>query len=386
MSKVDEYARSGIAAINEQRFDDAIESFQHALELEPDRPDMNNALGMAFLHKGAPGEAVPYLERAVELAESYPDDEHADMKVHFLTALATAYQLFDQVPEATALLERTVERFPDPVDARLQLGQLLLTSCQLADGLAVYEALATHPGLDEHGHEAAQTVHDAARAFLESTDEPDIFLRAHRDSYTSYFDDIAASQETWYAEAARMAPPVEDDGEPRPYIPEGARPYAMIRVDLVNPENGEVAGVYSDTEPMIVAVEGLEPLAQIPIMFPWKSNELDVWVCSQVPWHWLTITVQFEEAMSPEARIDAIDPIIGEWYLAGYNGDFGEREEGRFHYVTDPEMVGDRAITYTVDLGRTRYEAIESLLDRLARLGEQKPIRRILLGNGYLPD
>lgn len=386
MSKVDEYARNGIAAINEQRFDDAVEAFAKALELEPDRPDMNNALGTAYLHRGEVGNALPYLQSAVELAEDYSDAEHADMKVHFLTGLATAYQLSDQIDAASHVLQQTVERFPDQVEPLLQLGQLLLTSCQLEAGLAVYDKLASHPGLDGEGHKAAQTVRDAAKALLDSTDEPDIFLRAHRDSYASYFDDIAASQETWYAEAARMAPPTEDDGEPRPFIPEGARPYAMIRVDLVNPENGEVAGIYSDTEPMIVAVQGLEPLAQIPIMFPWKAHELDIWVCTQVPWHWLTITVEFERPMSPEERIDALDPLIGEWYLAGYNGDFGERETGRFHYITDPEMVGERAITYTVDLGRTRYEAIESLLDRLSRLNDKTPIHRILLGNGYLPD
>jgi len=385
MPTLDDFAQGGIAAINERRFDDAIEQFTKALELAPDRPDMNNALGMAYLHRGEVGSAVPHLEKSVTLAEAFPDADHADMKLHFLSSLATAYQLADRIADARRVLADTARRFPESRDTKLQLGQLLLTSCLLEEGLAVYGGLATDPAFDDDEKAAAQAVHDAARALLDSVDDTaDVFLRAHQDSYVTYFDDVASEQPTWYAEAARMTR--GDDGEPKPVLTTGARPYAMTRVDLVNPATGEVAGVYSDTEPMIVAVEGLEPLAQLPIMFPWKGAAVETWVCTQVPWHWMTITVQLAEATTDEARVAAIDPVFGEWYLAGFNGDFGDADKGRFHYIGPPDTVGDRAVAYTVDLGRAGYEAIEDLVQRLAKLSTTTPVRRVLFGNGYLPD
>ena len=136
---------------------------------------------------------------------------------------------------------------------------------------------------------------------------------------------------------------------------------------------------------MIVTVEGLEPLAQHRVMVPWTEHAFEVWVCSQCPWHWLTITVQFDDADTEETLIEAIDPMIADWYIAGYNGDFGTREAGRFHYISDPELVGDRAVCYTMDLGRAGFDCIRSLMNRLHVLHTQRPIRRVLFGSDRLP-
>jgi hypothetical protein len=70
--------------------------------------------------------------------------------------------------------------------------------------------------------------------------------------------------------------------------------------------------------------------------------------------------------------------------LAGFNGDFGEKESGRFHYITDPELITDHAVNYRVDLGRARFEAIESLLTRLEALHITSPIDCVLFGQGKL--
>lgn len=244
----------------------------------------------------------------------------------------------------------------------------------------MYDALADFAGVDAERRKAARAVVDASRALLDSEEDPSVFLRAHQGSYKAYFDEVAGEQPGWYAEAARMHK--ADNGEIKPILPQGARPYAMSRVDLVDPSSGEVASIYSDTEPMIVSVEGLEPLAQLPIMFPWRGWSFETWVCSQCPWHWLTVTVQFRDRVPEEA----LDTVIADWYLAGYNGDFGDKDAGRFHYVTSPIPYGSTTVSYTVDLGRARYEAIEALLKRLTVLHERHPIRRVLLGQGHLPD
>ena len=173
------------------------------------------------------------------------------------------------------------------------------------------------------------------------------------------------------------------DGEPVAIVADGARPYALTRVDLVNPVDGTVSGVYSEQEPMIVAIEGLEPLAEAGIVFPWNDWPFDVGVCTRCPWHWLHITVQFASKVD-EAQLTELDGLFGDWYLAGYNGEFGDSDSGRFHYISDPEPLSERAVSYTVDLGRARYEAIPRLLQRLTVLHDKLPLERVNFGYSRL--
>ena len=137
-----------------------------------------------------------------------------------------------------------------------------------------------------------------------------------------------------------------------------------------------------------MALSGLEPLAQVPVMLPWDGGwPYEVWVCSRSPWHWLGITVQFEEpAATEDALVDRIDELIGQWYLSGYNGEFGDADSGRFHYIGDPEPMSPQALGYVVDLGRARFEAIPALLNKLAVLHDRAPIKRVLFGYGRLPE
>ncbi len=380
---LDEHARAGLRAIEERRYDDAITSFQKVLELEPDRPDMNHALGMAYVHRGDVGNAIPHLEAAVRLAEPYQAPEHQPLKLEFHMSLATSYQLMDEVQRARGALEEVIRRWPDHVEARLQLGQLLLSTCQLEDGLQVYKDAADY--LDKEQREAAEALVGSAEAFIESEHDADVFLRGHQESYVSYFDEVAKSQPTWHAEAMRAS---MVNGEPQPVLADGARPYALSRVDLVNPADNTVSGVYSEQEPMIVALHGLEPLAQAPVMLPWKGGwPFETWVCTRSPWHWLGIIVQFQEpADSDEALVGRVDELIGDWYLQGFNGDFGSEDRGYFHYIGDPEVMGNRAVAYAVDLGRSGFEAIPALLSKLTVLHERAPIQRVLFGFARLPD
>lgn len=401
MPTLDEYARAGIQAINDRKYDVAIDSFKSAIALDPTRPDMNNALGMAYVHRGEVGTALPYLETSVALARGFDLPEHQEMRRHFHMALATAYELLDRALDAERILQEAVASWPTVPEPRIQLGQVQLAAGQLDDGLATYDALATFEGLDEDGRDAAEAVSGSVRAYLESEADGSAFLRAHADTYRQYFDEVSRQpvEQGWYAEAARMARGA--DGEIRPLIPQGARKYAMQRVDLVNPNDGNAMEVHNAQEPMITAVNGLEPLAQVSVLVPWKGSDpatmgvaraartghpFEVWVCTRCPWHWLPITVQFHEAATEDVLVDDLDQVMGEWYLAGFNGEFGDKDSGRFHFITDPEPISDRAVSYTVDLGRARYEAIESLLKRLVGLNERRAIRRVLLGKGHLLD
>ncbi len=392
MADFHQLAQAGLAAINEGRYDDAIEAFTGALDIEPDRPDMTNALGMSYLHRGEVVTAIPHLERAVVLAEPFSAPEHQDLKRQFHLGLASGYRLADRTSDAIRTLKGVMGLWPSHPEAYMTLGSLLLNSCRLQEGMATFRELIETGALDEEGQKAAAALLGSIEAFLRAVEEGDadgsIFLQAHQGSYKEYFDQVAADpvKDGWFAEAARMARPEHEGDEPKPYLADGARPYAMVRADLVNPTSGEVAQVYSDTEPMIVGVQGLEPLAQAPIMVPWSEWPFEVWVCTQCPWHWLQITIQFANASTPSTRVDLIDEIIGEWYLTGFNGDFGDKDVGRFHYITDPDPIGDRAISYVVDLGRAKFSAVPTLLKRLIILHDRHPIERVLLGAGHLPD
>ena len=232
---------------------------------------------MAYLHRGDAGNAVGYLEKAVALAEPFPDSDHGEMKKHFMMSLATAYQLLDRVVSAGEVFDELLRRWPLDYEARFQQSVLLLSSCRLERGVEAMRKAAEN--MEPEQRELANALTGAIEAFLDSEHSGDIFLRGHQESYKNYFDEVTQQQVAsgWYAEAARMVK--GDDGELKPILAEGARPYAMSRVDLVNPSDGSISGVYSEQEPMIVALNGLEPLAQAPIMFGWEGGyPFETWV------------------------------------------------------------------------------------------------------------
>jgi len=383
MPTFDEYTRAGIAAMEERNLEEAAEQLGEAHALEPERPDINNLLGTVLMASGQLHRAVGHLRSAVRLSEPFVDENVQPMKRQFQINLAQCLTRLDQVTAARKVLEAAVAQWPNDPPVRLRLGQLLLQSCSVEDGKAVYRALAALEGLDDEAQSAAAGMVDCIEAF-QAEHSAELFLRAHQESYVTYFTEVATGPEAegWYAEAARMAN--GPDGTPRPIIPEGARPYAMQRVDLVNPADGEIASVYSDTEPMVVSLNGFEPLAETPVALRWNDDTRDfqVWVSSRSPWHWLGFTIEFANTTDP---MEAIDEVIGPWYLAGYNGDFGSSESGRFHYITDPELIGDQIVSYNVDLGRSGFEAIAALMGQLVKLHARQPIRRILFGIGRFP-
>ncbi len=385
MSTLDEHARSGIAAVNEQRFDDAVSHFEQALAIDRSRPDLNNALGMAYLHRGEAVSAVPYLQRAHELARTYEEPEHIEMRKHFATGLASALAVVDRPLGAVGVLDEMLGILPADVELHLQRASLLVSSLRPSEGAEGYRRVAEIPGVEEELAEAALAISGAIDAFTsEEGLEASVFLKAHAESYTTFFNEQARTLENegWYFEAARMVR--GEDGEARPVIAEGARPWAVERVDMVNPQDGTVAKVGDEKEPIIVAVNGLEPLAQVPVTLPWSGWSFEAWVCSRCPWHWLPVTIELEDALD-EAGLKAVDELFGSWYLAGFNGDFGDKEHGRFHYATDLERVGETAVSGTFDLGRASFEAAEDLLKRMEAFHSERRIRRVLLGPGRLP-
>ena len=66
---LEEMVHDGIRAINEGRHEDAVRIFEDAVARAPERPDLFNALGMAYLHLADVEAALPNLRRAVEVVQ-----------------------------------------------------------------------------------------------------------------------------------------------------------------------------------------------------------------------------------------------------------------------------------------------------------------------------
>jgi len=215
---------------------------------------------------------------------------------------------------------------------------------------------------------------------VEVTDTPHgFYFQALTPEDVEMFDHYAEEQgkDGWIAEAAKMkrAP----DGRVVPMIPEGARPYASVRVDLVNPQTSEVGQV--GEQPMVAALAEFQALARAPALFPMGGLPFTLHISTQCPWDQLPISLRFEH----RAGVTALDGLIGDWYHAGFEGAFGTRDAQRFHYVSDPDVKRDGyGVTYTFDLGRSRVEAIDDLLRRLVGFHAGHPIRALIIGRGYL--
>ena len=368
-------------AMNRGDMDTARERLRAAVDAAGERPDLLHALGALELQRGAPGEARPLVERALALLDSAPADEAAAMRAHFGLTLASICEAEDRPVDARAVYHGLLGADPRHFEALLGLGRLQLAWGELDRGLATLAAaraaghLQRRPDVDD-----LRAFTDAIGAFRASEHTPRDLLEAHREAYCAFFDHHAGRMAArgWIAEAARMRRGPE--GALVPDIPAGARPYAAVRIDLVDPTTGQ-GGQVGD-RPMLVALPGFEPLLRNPVLFPWPDLPFEAFVSTQCPWEHLPVQLMLVEG----DPVEILDPVVGAWYRLGFDGRFGTREGGRFHFVSEPEPRAPAGSIYTLDLGRARIEAIDALLDSLAEVHARHPLRRVILGRGHLPE
>ena len=355
-----------------------------AIEAAPNRPDLLNALGVVQLQLGEPELGKPLIEQAIAIvladAAANPGrKEQADTMIEgFLLSLAAASEDLDLPNEAEAAYLRVLSANPGQPRARQGYAHLLLASGRIDEGRRELSRYVEEDRDEDPYIEGALAYLGELARFLNEDLHPRAFLDAHRGSYVEMFDHYAAEQAKlgWIAEAARMkrAP----DGRIVPLIAEGGRPYAAVRVDLVNPNTSEIGQV--GDQPMVVALADYQALARAPVLVAWRERAFDLRISSQAPWDQLPIQILFH-GPAPEA----IDGVIGDWYTQGWDGAWGSREGGRFHYISDPEPRRDfRGVVYNVDMGRASVAAIEDLIRRLEGLHGTYPIRQVIVGRGYL--
>ena len=378
--QIDDAAQQAMAALREGDHERARDALKEALKHDPTRLDFMHALAVTHVQLGESTEAHKLLSTALDVANEQRDQMADTLVPQLLLARAAAAEdLYDPV-SAAADYRAVLEKTPEEPRAQLGLGHLLLGWGQIRAGQEMLD-LFIESAMDKPEFiDGAKGFSEALRRFVDNDIHPKIFLEAHRGSYVEFFDHHAnrMAEEGWIAEAARMHR--NERGEVVPLIPEGARAYAAVRIDLVDPSSGQ-PGQIGD-QPMVVAVADYEALSKAPVLIDWPNLPFPVWVSSQCPWDQLDIHIRFSSSSDP--LLDA-DKTIGDWYTDGYNGKFGQSDRGRFHYISDPEVIDPQSILYHVDCGRTTLSAIDDLFQRLEILAELHPIASVVIGRGHLP-
>ena len=378
-ANVDDLAQQAMTAIHQGDPQLAAELLAKGLAANPDRIDLRHALSVTLLQVGNPAQALAEIREAEELAMERGDEAAATLISQIVLTRAAAAEDLALASEAEEAYRRVLEHEPENPGARQGLGHLLLAWGRIVEGVAVLTDFISDESMSADFTEGTGEFLDALRRFRRDDIHPQQFLDAHQGVYVEFFDHHAREMEKqgWIAEAARMKR--DESGRVVPIIPEGARPYAGTRVDLVDPRSGQ-PGLVGD-QPMPAAMHSYEPLSQAPVLFEIPHDGFRLWVSSVCPWNDLTVQIRF----AGPGSLTAADATIGDWYEAGFNGSFGTAERGRFHSISDPESTAPDMVAYKLDCGRADVGCIADLLRRLAVLHGQHPIRHVALGRGYLP-
>lgn len=221
----------GRALANQRKYDEALECYQRAGQLDPayrdylielatrmeekgdsframalyrqfsERPEVAERLGNLLLSAGQVDEAIPHLEAAVKASPTAAN--------RFL--LAAAYLKNKRLQEAAPLLEEAVRERPDNLELRMTYGRLLRDLRKFAAAAEQFRAAA---GLDPKSREAWSELagalvlaenHDQALAALEHlrTLDPEnaglYFLRAIILDKSKQYEPALASYEKFLA-------------------------------------------------------------------------------------------------------------------------------------------------------------------------------------------
>ncbi len=359
----------------------AAEALREALRHDPERLDLVHALAVVELRRGEPDLAHALAAGGISQARMRRDATSGMLVPQLLLVRASASEDRYDPTDAEAAYREILDHEPENPRGQQGLGYLLLAWGRVSEGLGCFHAYLDQ-AVDEPNYlEATRAVVRSIEDLIVRDIHPLMFLQAHRGAYVEFFNDTAQKMagEGWIAEAARMRR--TDDGRVVNSIPDGAQPYAGVRVDLVDPSTGQ-GGQIGD-KPMVVALKEFESVSQAPVLSTWPPHEhpFPLWVSSRCPWNHLSIQIR----MAEDADFSALDATIGDWYSAGFDGSFGSSEAGRLHEITPPRPIGRGRVVYHVDCGRAELSCVPDLMRRLAVLHSSQAIEGVLLGEGFVP-
>jgi tetratricopeptide (TPR) repeat protein len=379
-----EIIQKALDAVQGDDLDAAREALFAALTEYPERIDMVHTLSIIELQSGRPDHALDLAEKAAAVLMERRGPGDLQMVPLLMLSAGAACEELNRPDQALLAYNKILELEPEHPLATQGKGHLFLAWGRVDEALEVLQSVVDARSDDPRFIEATEKLIAGVRAFNAADLHPRNFVEAHRGSYCEFFDHHAdrTAKDGWIAEAARMHR--DEEGNLVPSLAEGARPYAATRVDLVDPNTGQAALV--GDEPMIVAIGGHEIIAQAPILFEWPNDEFPTWGSSQVPWNLVNISIVFDNESGLEEAMAAVDASMGDWYTAGFDGEFGSHDKGRFHNISDPVPIGNSGVRYDLDCGRAESSAIDDLLKRLAIVNASHPIHAVMIGRGFVPS
>jgi tetratricopeptide (TPR) repeat protein len=120
----------GLVFLQKGQIDEAVEKFQHALEINPDYREAYSNLGLAFFQKGRLDEAITNYQKALEMTPK-----------SFVTRcdLGNALLREGRTQDAVVQYEKALEIEPNYEEARSNLGLAFLQRGELEDAFTQYE-------------------------------------------------------------------------------------------------------------------------------------------------------------------------------------------------------------------------------------------------------
>lgn len=144
----DAWARLGIVREKLEDLEGAEGAYQKAIEADPKRlMALNNLAYLLCVAKKDPAQALPYAERAHELAPSFGP---------VLDTLGWTYHLLGRQKEALPLLRKAADLMPEVWEAQLHLAQTLLALGKRVEGVRVLKEIARAEGASSFGAQARE--------------------------------------------------------------------------------------------------------------------------------------------------------------------------------------------------------------------------------------
>ncbi len=375
---MDTITTEAMAAVRLEDPNEARQQLEALIERAPERLDLRHSLAVTLVRMGEAKAARVVSQDAITMAFEMQDEAAATLIGQLYMVDAEASLDLYLPRQAEAAYKNILEEDPLNPYALQAYAYLLFRWGRLKNGMDMLQRYLDAKTDEAAALEGNQSFLHAVRKFIAEDVHPKELLNAHHGSYQEFFNHHAnnMAEQGWQAEQPYIRG--EEDGKLIYYVRDGDRPYATARVDLIDPKTHQ-GGRVGD-QPMIVALAGYEPIARAPVLFPYPGHSFVVMVSSNVPWNNLAIHIR-----TMDGHWEQIDQLIGEWYQAGFHGQFGTQTSGFFHEIGPPMVIDDNSVTYYMDVGRAGVEAIDNLLTRLEIAHERFGIDCVIIGEGFLP-
>jgi len=378
---LDDLCARALEHVSAGRVEEACQAFTSVVERDPSSPEGWINLATAERALGRLHLAVEHYLRGIGLLEDAKEDKA--FLASALHALAMTYEALDLTEQAVAAYRQSAKNDPRAPTPLAALSTLLARAGHLeeADRVATEYCMAAVSVLAEKGN--IGPVRRFQKAMKEATCvDGGLLLVATREAYVRGFHQTASQlPKTVELEAEPHRP--GPTGQLEPVLVRPDRPFGRVRFDAVDPTNGQRWMIQEG--PTYGFPGGCTAAAEGAFTVPMKAKTpFPTLINTRTAWDYFFVRLRFTSGLRP-STIERAESLLGDWYLRGFEGEFGEKTRGFFHFLSEPFAIGDYGLRYEVDLGLSGMDAIHALFETLTRLHQEEPIQVAVFGDGALP-